>query len=78
MTVMTQRAQRTEQQDLVAVMTQTETFYISVYGGNGGVVTLYFGPGNAQLGSFAPLRGEDYPALVRLWDNDVDAVYDTI
>ncbi|MDZ4279133.1 MAG: hypothetical protein U1B78_08340 [Dehalococcoidia bacterium] len=24
-----------------------------------------------------PLRGEDYPALVRLWDNDVDAIYDT-
>jgi len=25
-----------------------------------------------------PLRGENYPALVSLWDNDVDAVYDTI
>jgi len=24
------------------------------------------------------LRGEDYPALVRVWDNDVDAaIYDT-
>jgi hypothetical protein len=25
-----------------------------------------------------PLRGEDYPALVRVWDNDVDAIYDSI
>jgi hypothetical protein len=24
------------------------------------------------------LRGEDYPALVRVWDNDVDAIYDTL
>jgi len=24
------------------------------------------------------LRGEDYPALVKVWDNDVDAIYDTV
>jgi len=24
------------------------------------------------------LRGEDYPALVRVWDNDDDAVFDTM
>ena len=24
------------------------------------------------------LRGEDYPALVRVWDNDDDAVFDTL
>lgn len=24
------------------------------------------------------LRGEDYPALVRVWDNDTDALYDTL
>jgi hypothetical protein len=24
------------------------------------------------------LRGEDYPALVTVWDNDVDAIYDTL
>jgi hypothetical protein len=26
----------------------------------------------------ASLRGEDYPALVRVWDNDDDAVFDTM
>ena len=25
-----------------------------------------------------PLEGEDYPALVKVWDNDVDAIYDTV
>jgi len=24
------------------------------------------------------LRGEDYPALVRIWDNDDDAIFDTM
>lgn len=24
------------------------------------------------------LRGEDYPALVRVWDNDDDAVFDSL
>ena len=24
------------------------------------------------------LRGEDYPALVRVWDNDDDAIFDTM
>lgn len=24
------------------------------------------------------LKGEDYPALVRVWDNDDDAIYDAI
>ena len=24
------------------------------------------------------LSGEDYPALVRVWDNDADAIYDTL
>lgn len=25
-----------------------------------------------------PLRGEEYPALVHVWDNDSDAIYDAI
>ena len=25
-----------------------------------------------------PLRGEEYPTLVRVWDNDSDAVYDEL
>ena len=33
----------------------------------------------APLPAQAPfLRGEDYPALVRVWDNDDDAVFDTM
>ena len=24
------------------------------------------------------LKGEEYPALVRVWDNDVDDIYDTL
>ena len=33
----------------------------------------------APLTAEAPfLRGEDYPALVRVWDNDDDAVFDTM
>jgi hypothetical protein len=33
----------------------------------------------APLPAEAPfLRGEDYPALVRVWDNDDDAVFDTM
>ena len=33
----------------------------------------------APLPTGAPfLRGEDYPALVRVWDNDDDAVFDTM
>lgn len=24
------------------------------------------------------LRGEDYPALVRIWDNDDDGIFDTM
>lgn len=30
----------------------------------------------AMLTPIKPLRGNDYPALVRLWDNDADAIYD--
>ncbi len=30
------------------------------------------------LNCVKPLRGGDYPALVKLWDNDVDSIYDTI
>jgi hypothetical protein len=33
----------------------------------------------ASLPTEAPfLRGEDYPALVRIWDNDDDAIFDTM
>jgi len=33
----------------------------------------------APLPAEAPfLRGEDYPALVRIWDNDDDAIFDTM
>ena len=31
-----------------------------------------------KTAQYNALRGEDYPALVRVWDNDVDAaIYDT-
>ena len=59
--------------------------------GRGVVVTIYL-TGNvfmqvvempltaevAMLNPVRPLNGKDYPALVKLWDNDVDAIYDTI
>ena len=59
--------------------------------GRGVVVTLYIS-GSAFSSNIAvplseevaflspvkPLRGEDYPALVKVWDNDVDAIYDTV
>jgi len=33
----------------------------------------------APLPAEAPfLRGEDHPALVRVWDNDDDAIFDTM
>ena len=37
------------------------------------------GSDEVRLFPFAPfLRGEDYPALVRVWDNDDDAIFDTM
>jgi len=37
------------------------------------------GSDEVRLFRFAPfLRGEDYPALARVWDNDDDAVFDTM
>jgi hypothetical protein len=32
----------------------------------------------AMLNPVKSLSGKDYPALVKLWDNDVDAIYDKI
>ena len=42
------------------------------------VVEVPLTPEVAMLNPVKPLNGKDYPALVKLWDNDVDAIYDTI
>ena len=53
----------------MAVVTVTEagSADVSIY--------VYPGPVTTEL---PYLRGEDYPALVRIWDNDDDATFDTM
>ena len=41
------------------------------------------GAGNASVNTYffytsPALNGVDYPALVKVWDNDVDVIYDSV
>jgi hypothetical protein len=46
---------------------------------SGAVVTVTeAGSEEVRVFVVGSLRGEDYPALVRVWDNDDDAIFDTM
>jgi hypothetical protein len=59
-----------QQRSTLYVTTQASTSKSLVIGSQTGTLHVRIPP--------AVLTGEDYPVLVRIWDNDADAIYDNL
>lgn len=81
MATIVQRVERSDQVDGVVGEACTSVFP-SPYTARAVVVQYYAITGNDQEWPIpsqdSALRGEDHIALVAVWDNDDDAIYDTI
>jgi len=65
------RITQSEYADVRLDPTHTVTISAALVAGNVSVIKYFIYRDPA-------LNGEDYPALVKVWDNDVDAIYDSI
>ena len=75
-----QRVERSESVAGLSGEAQTNVFPMPWAGR--GIGFLYYAMSGLdrewRIAEDTALRGEDYPALVAVWDNDTDAIYDTV